>query len=560
MGTRVHEGWGGNRVYYGTNWMELYHTLELELYGDVDVQLTWNEKIPNNNYSVLGRLIVDAVFDDNTLDNGNTFTLGGGVWPSFSGSVSIPTVSERQVYNQTALLYPAFGSQSSFRVTASLSSIDRVPGTTSFDKYLPIPARAWATPNTPTVVEAKVVDNTAYLDVSGHQNNPAADRYWQTQDKTIYDYATDQWTETHGLPGNLAYHSWPVVENNSYRLGVRTWNEDGDVSAWTPWARIYTKPTAPTGLTAVRRSGDRTTVDLSWNNTAAYVGSTRIFRRSGGSWVEVGSVAGTGTTWSETRSLGSYPEYRVVTQVPDGSVQSNPTATAAPVEYLQPAAPTGVTLTMLGEQKARVTFGGNQTNPAVDQYWANVYWDLQIGSDAWVYQTYSPSGDTTSFDSDWNGGQLPLNSRFQARVRAWNSGGFGPYGTSGYCYTTPLTPTNVVANRVADSAQVQVTWDDASAYAGSYLVQRSTNGGAWADVGTSTSKSFADTLEMTSYAQYRVVTRTPAPVKVSAVSAASNTVPTTAFEKDRIPGIDQIYAGTDKVFRVMAGDQQIWLG
>ena len=91
-------------------------------------------------------------------------------------------------------------------------------------------------------------------------------------------------------------------------------------------------------------------------------------------------------------------------------------------------------------------------------------------------------------------------------------------------------------------------------------MQRSANSGAWTDVGTSTSKSFTDTLEMTSYAQYRVVTRTPDPVKASAESAASNTVPTTAFEKDRIPGIDQIYAGTTKVFRVMAGDQQIWLG
>ena len=175
MGTRVHEAWGGNRVYNGSAWMELYHALELELYGGVNVQLTGNGKIPNDNSSVLGRLRVNAVFDANTLDNSNTFTLGGGVWPSFSGAVSIPTVSERQVYNQTALLYPDFGSSKTFRVTASLYGIDRVPGTTSFDKYLPIPARAWATPNVPTISNARVVGNTAYLDVSGHQNNSAED-------------------------------------------------------------------------------------------------------------------------------------------------------------------------------------------------------------------------------------------------------------------------------------------------------------------------------------------------------------------------------------------------
>ena len=559
MGTRIHEAWGGNRVYNGSAWMELYHALEAEEPGGAGITLTPNGKIPNSNATIVGRLIVNAVFDANTLDNNNTFTLGGGVWPSASSSLAIPTVREVTAYNQVKTLTPAFGSPTTFRVTASLTGIERVPGTTSFDKNLPIPPRAWAMPNVPTISNARVVGSNVIIDVSGHQNSTAADRYWQTQDKTIYDYATGQWTETSGLAGSATSHSWPVVENNSYGLGARAWNVDGGVSAWSPWARVYTKPTAPTGLTAVRRSGARTTVDLSWNNTAAYVGSTRIMRWIGGSWVEVGSVSGTGTSWSETVPLGSYPQYRVRTRVPDGGVQSDLSATATPVEYLPPVAPTGVALAMLGEQTARVTFGGNQTNPAVDRLWSSIEWGLQTNSGAWVYQTSSASGDTTSFASDL-ANPWPLNSRFQVRVRAANSSGTGPYGTSGHCYSRPLTPTNVVANRVGGSAQVQVTWDDTSAYASSYLVQRSVNSGAWTDVGTSSTKSFADTLEMTSYARYRVVTRTPSPVEASAESAASGTVPTTAFEKDRIPGIELILIGTVKVFRVMSNNQQIWLG
>ena len=91
MGTRIHEAWGGNRVYDGTDWMELYYALELELYGEVNVQLTGNGKIPNGNSSVLGRLLVSAVFDANTLDNNNTFTLGGGRSPYFVSS-SEPSV------------------------------------------------------------------------------------------------------------------------------------------------------------------------------------------------------------------------------------------------------------------------------------------------------------------------------------------------------------------------------------------------------------------------------------------------------------------------------------
>lgn len=558
MGTRIYAAWGGNRVYNGSAWMELYHALELELTGGANVQLTGNGKIPNDNPSVLGRQLVDAVFDSNTLDNGNTFTLGGGVWPSFSGSVSIPTVSAKQVYNQTALLYPNFGSSKTFRVTASLTGIDRVPGTTSFDKYLSIPARAWAKPDVPTVIGAEVVGSTVYLDVSGHQNNQAADKYWQAQDKTIYDYATGQWTETYGLAGNLTYHSWPVVENNSYRLGARTWNEDGGLSAWTPWARIYTKPTAPTGLTAVRRSGDRTTVDLSWNNTAAYVGSTRIFRWSGTTWVEVGSVSGTGTTWSETRPLGSNPEYRVRTRVPDGSVQSDSTTVATPVEYLLPDAPTNVLLALnAGGDTATVTFSGHQTNPAVDRYWSDVARQLDTNG-VLGDETVDPNGDVASFTFPG----LVGNSRYRARVYAKNDAGAGSPAFSNYVYTKPLAATNVVVARDGISESVSGSFISNAAYAGSHLVYRSVDGGpstlvATLPAGTTT---FTDSVPMTATATYTVTTQSPIPITQADPSAVSNTIPFVGYDKDGIPGVDDIFVGTDKVYKVMAGTNQIWLG
>ena len=558
MGTRVHEAWGGNRVYDGTDWMELYYALELELTGGANVQLIGNGKIPNDNPSVLGRLLVDAVFDANTLDNSNTFTLGGGVWPSFSGSRSIPTVSAVQVYNQTTLLYPDFGSSKTFRVTASLTGIDRVPGTTSFDKYLSIPARAWAKPDVPTVIGAKVVGSTAYLDVSGHQNNPSADKYWQAQDKTIYDYATGQWTETHGLSGSLTYHSWPVVENNSYRLGARTRNEDGGLSAWSTWARIYTKPTAPTGLTAVRRSGDRTTVDLSWNNTAAYVGSTRIMRWSGGSWVEVGSVSGTGTTWSETMPLGSNPQYCVRTRVSDGSVWSNLTAVATPVEYLLPAAPTNVLLALnTGGDTATVTFSGHQTNPAVDRYWEDVARQLDTNGVLGV-ETVDPNGDAASFTFPGLAG----NSRYRARVYAKNDAGVGSPAFSNYVYTKPLAATNVVVARDGISESVSGSFTSNAAYAGSHLVYRSVDGGpstlvATLPAGTTT---FTDSVPMTATATYTVTTQSPIPITQADPSAVSNTIPFVGYDKDGIPGVDDIFVGTDKVYKVMAGTNQIWLG
>ena len=48
--------------------------------------------------------------------------------------------------------------------------------------------------------------------------------------------------------------------------------------------------------------------------------------------------------------------------------------------------------------------------------------------------------------------------------------------------------------------------------------------------------------------------------QISDASAASPLVPSVAYDKDRIPGIDAIRVWDVKVFRVMAGAEQIWLG
>ena len=95
MGVRFTEAWGGNRVYKGSAWMELYYAVDGELNGDPAWSLTGNGKIPNSMTSVFLVLHIVAVFDSNTQDNSNTFIQNGAHWPGYSGSVSIPTVREK---------------------------------------------------------------------------------------------------------------------------------------------------------------------------------------------------------------------------------------------------------------------------------------------------------------------------------------------------------------------------------------------------------------------------------------------------------------------------------
>ena len=559
-GPRITEGWGGNRVYNGGAWMELYWALSAELNGDPTWSLTSNGKIPNQNSSVWARFKVLAVFDANTLDNSNTFKMSpGSSFPNFSGAVSIPTVKETRIYNDRVLVYPFFGDTYNLRAICSLTGIERVPGITSFDRWVSIPPRAWAKPDVPAVVSASVNNSTnkLTLTISGHQTNAGQDKYWQRTDWTIRrSEANDSWTETNVQPGNLSSYTWDVVPNQQYYVGARTWNEDGGLSAWTPWKVRYSKPATPSGLTATRNASQRTTVQLAWTNNAPYANKFTVQRLTSGTWVSIG--APTTNTWTDTdRPLSEAPQYRVMAQTPDNNVSDVSTAVNAPLGYTTPDAPSALALSLVDPSTARLTIFGSVTNPALEKYWANIkLWLLEEpgGADQLVHTT--PDGSTTSYDFT----SLAANSRYTASAASVNAAGESSRASSNSVYTAPSAPTSVTAARVGESSQVTVSWTSTANYVGTHRVLRSTDGGPFVQVGTSGTTSFTDTLNTASFASYAVVTDTPAPVASSVQSAPSGTVPTVSFVKENIPGIDQIYAGTTKVFRVMAGTNQIWLG
>ena len=183
--------------------------------------------------------------------------------------------------------------------------------------------------------------------------------------------------------------------------------------------------------------------------------------------------------------------------------------------YLAPLAPATVTLS-----STTVTCTGNQTNASADRFWTSTDLLLQKNSDAWVEDNGSV-GTTTSWPVT-----LEANARYQAGVRAWNAdGGRGPITYSSLLYTTPSTPTAVTAARQATKTPVRVTWTNNAAWAASYVVERSLNGGAWTQVGTPATTTFDDTnVPLSATAIYRVKVLTPTPVVGSAWSASSATV------------------------------------
>lgn len=321
---RITDGWGGNRVTVSGKWMELYYAMDADLSSGT-VTLTGNGKIPNEHAAVLARLVIVAAFDANTLDNSNSFQLSGS-WPSFNGSVSIPTTNSAQIYNQTVLITPFFGQTYNLRATPSLSGIDRVPGTTSFDKWLSMPPRAWATPAVPTIPGYSFDSSgtVATVGVSGHQRDTTKDRYWRTLDHRIYHSSTG-WVESSGLSGGETSFSFSnLVGNREYQVGVRTWNEDGGSSAWSTSLRVYTKPAAPTITQVKRKTTDFTKVDVAWAVAAAFPGRHYIERRMSpaDSWTALANVDPLVSTYTDTVATGTQPQYRVRTISYDSKIYS----------------------------------------------------------------------------------------------------------------------------------------------------------------------------------------------------------------------------------------------
>ena len=330
MGARVTAGWGGNRVYNGSKWMDLYYFFDVELAGDPPFALTGAGKIPNANSSVLARLKIHAVFDSAVTDTSNTRTQSGS-WPSASGSVNISNTQETAIYNQGFYISPTFGATKPLTTTAALSGIDAFPGlTTNMTKTLQLPARAWGVPVVPAITGYTVNDDgEATVTLSGNQNDTGADKYWQYVDLQIL--RPSGWAAASGLAGNTtSYKFLGLVPNNRFEIQARSRNSDAGDSGWSNSLYVYSKPTAPTIISAIRNAGDRTKVDVSWVNTAAYPGTFVIERQAtpADAWVPIGTAPSTANTYTDTYPKGFRPMYRVRVNSPDNSIASDYSDTA----------------------------------------------------------------------------------------------------------------------------------------------------------------------------------------------------------------------------------------
>lgn len=159
-----------------------------------------------------------------------------------------------------------------------------------------------------------------------------------------------------------------------------------------------------------------------------------------------------------------------------GSTASG-SVTIPAIDYDAPNAPSSCSASRTSDTQAKVTWKNGSTSTTRPRSSTKV--ERQTDGGSWV-QVASVGASVTSYTD--NG--ISANHRYRYRVRAYGSGGYSGYATSGYVYTTPAAPKSVsVAVATGTTCTVDVDGSNAP-YAESWEVQSQLNGGEWQAVGT----------------------------------------------------------------------------
>lgn len=172
--------------------------------------------------------------------------------------------------------------------------------------------KQWTVPNPPAVTFSRTGPTTAAAAITGNQNNPAVDKYWEFID---WQYSVNDGAFGGGgaLAGSAA--SIPMTglsQDAKYIVRVKSRNSEGGSSAWVASNAVYTTPDTPVAFAAARASAGSTTVNFTWTNNAGYPGRFSIEQSldNGLNWSQVVTTTTVGSA-STTQSISQAALYRL---------------------------------------------------------------------------------------------------------------------------------------------------------------------------------------------------------------------------------------------------------
>ena len=233
---------------------------------------------------------------------------------------------------------------------------------------------------------------------------------------------------------------------------------------------------------------------LSGSASGSWSGQMYSTSQSGRS-VTVISKTVTVNKGSSSKTLSFSAQVQVTGGYGNGTSKVSASVTVPAIDYDAPNAPSACSASRVTDKQSKVTWTNGSTSTTKPRSSTKV--ERQTDSGSWA-QIASVGSSTKNYTD--NG--ISANHRYRYRVRAYGSGGYSGYSTSGYIYTTPKAPSSVSLVKTSDT-QVQVSISGAAAWADGYELQRSVDSGSWAAVATVTAWPYTDTPGG-GYVRYRV--------------------------------------------------------
>ncbi|GAB3993387.1 hypothetical protein GCM10028807_28480 [Spirosoma daeguense] len=247
------------------------------------------------------------------------------------------------------------------------------------------------------------------------------------------------------------------------------------VAAKTPAAPTVSKPKAPTNLVATAINS--TQVNLSWTDNATDEVGFNIERSTDQSnWTTAGDI-GSDTKAFTVNNLSPNTKYyfRVFARNNGGNSDYSNVAeatTQAPTPA-KPDKPTNLAAVATSSTQINLSWtdaSGNEEGFDIERSTDNATW-VNPATVAANVTTYSVTG-------------LTANTKYYFRVRAKNGAGQSDWSnvaeatTQAAPITKPATPTNLKAT-ASNSAQIDLSWTDASSNEEGFDIERSTDNATW---------------------------------------------------------------------------------
>ena len=293
----------------------------------------------------------------------------------------------------------------------------------------------------------------------------------------------------------VPYYSNPEVSYLGYPTGVanskdnaRTATLVADLVAGFRTAPSASTPAVPTGLIASAASAGQ--VNLFWNDASSNETGFRIERSTAGaSFVEIAVLPANFSAYPDSTTVHSTSySYRVRSYNGNGnSAYSNTASVTTPLPPA-PLPPSLLVATLAGATQANLAWADNSLNET------GFKMERSANGAAFVEITVLAAGSTSFADST-----LAPSTTYDYRVRASNAGGNSGYSNTSSVTTqaaasAPSAPAGLSAT-AANATQVNLAWNDTSSNETGFKVERSSEGGAFAQIATAGANAtgYADT-------------------------------------------------------------------